>query len=309
MSETNPRVSVVIPTYKRETKYLLRAINSIKNQTYKNTEIVIVDDNPPDSEYRKSTRDFMRQYSNDPDVIYYMNEKNMGGSLARNNGIDAATGDFITFLDDDDEYLPRKVEKQLNFMLSQDCDMSFTDLKLVNDNKVVVDYREYPNLNSFDKQSLLKYHIMRHLTGTPTFMYKADKIKEIGGFEDAKMGQEFYLMLKSIERDLKISYLSECDVIAYRHNEGGISQGKNKVIGENALFDFKKKYFDIFTTREKMFIRFRHYAVMVIAYKRNKEFFKSLGSGIIMFLSSPMDFVKEVSRFVTNIFNKRRMEI
>lgn len=308
MSDTNPRVSVVIPTYKRDTKYLLRAIVSIQNQTYKNTEIVIVDDNPPDSEFRKRTIDFMKQYTDNPDVIYFVNEKNMGGSLARNNGIKVATGQFITFLDDDDEYLAEKIEKQLNFMLSQDCDMSFTDLKLVNDNKGVVDYREYSNINSFDKQSLLKYHIMRHLTGTPTFMYKANKLKDIGGFEDASMGQEFYLMLKSIEKDLKICYLPECDVIAYRHKEGGISQGKNKIIGENALYDFKKKYFSIFTAKEKMFIKFRHYAVMVVAYKRNKEYLKALGSAINMFLSSPIDFIKEVSHFSLNLLRKRGTE-
>lgn len=303
-----PKVSVIIPTYKRETKYLSRAINSIKNQTYKNTEIVIVDDNPADSEYRKKTMDFMKQYTNDPYVIYHVNEENMGGSLARNNGIYVSTGEFVTFLDDDDEYLPNKIEKQLNFMLEKDCDMSFTDLKLVNDNNVVVDYREYPNLNYWDKQSLLKYHIMRHLTGTPTFMYKASKLKEIGGFEDAKMGQEFYLMLKSIEKDLKICYLRDCNVIAYRHNEGGISQGKNKISGEKALYEFKKRYFNIFTIREKMFIKFRHYAVMVIAHKRNKQYFKSLGNAIVMFLSSPLDFVKEVSCFISNIFIKRRLE-
>ncbi|WP_051237889.1 glycosyltransferase family 2 protein [Lacticigenium naphthae] len=309
MSVTDPRVSVVIPTYKREAKYLLRAINSINNQTYKNTEMVIVDDNPPDSKHRKNTMNLMNLYINDPNIIYYMNEKNIGGSLARNNGIKVATGEFVTFLDDDDEYLPEKIEKQLNFMLGQECDMSFTDLKLVNDNKIVVDYREYSDLNSFDKQSLLKYHITRHLTGTPTFMYKANKLNEIGGFEDSNMGQEFYLMLKSIEKDLKICYLPECDVIAYRHKEGGISQGKNKIFGENTLYKFKKKYFKDLTNQEKMFIRFRHYAVMVIAYKRNNEYLKSLGSIFIMFLSSPIDFFKEVRRFILNIFNKRRMGI
>lgn len=308
MSEANPRVSVVIPTYKREVKYLLRAITSIKNQTYRNIEIVIVDDNPPDSEYRKNIMEFMKQYNNDSNVIYCVNEKNIGGSLSRNNGIKSATGEFITFLDDDDEYLPEKVEKQLNFMLLQECDMSFTNLQIVNDNKVVVDYREYSNLKNFDKHSLLKYHIMRHLTGTPTFMYNANKLKEIGGFDEAKMGQEFYLMLKSIEQNLNICYLSECDVIAYRHNDGGISQGENKIIGENALYEFKKRYFNIFTIREKMFIRFRHYAVMVIAYKRNREYIKSLGNAIIMFLSSPIDFVKEVSRYISNINNRRGLE-
>lgn len=309
MIEKNPRVSVVIPTYMRETRYLLRALNSIKNQTYSNIEIIIVDDNPPGSEFRNKTIDFMKHFENDPNVVFYMNEHSIGGALARNNGIYASSGQFITFLDDDDEYLPEKVSKQVNFMLTQDCDMSLTDLKLVNDNKVVVDYREYPKLDTSYKQSLLKYHIMRHLTGTPTFMYKANKLKEIGGFQDAKMGQEFYLMLKSIENDLKICYLPECDVIAYRHKEGGISQGKNKIIGENELYNFKKKYFYLFNHREKMYIKFRHHAVMTIAYKRNKKYFKLLLSVTIMFLSSPIDFVKEISRFFMNISKVRRTEI
>lgn len=304
----NYKVSIIIPTYKRS-DYLIRAIDSVINQTYSNIEVIVIDDNDPYSEFRKATEIKMQKYFNNKKVKYLKNEKNLGGALTRNIGIREATGDYITFLDDDDVYLPYKIEKQLNFMLSQDCDMSFTDLKLVNDNKVVVDYREYTNLDNSNKESLLKYHIMRHLTGTPTFMYKADKLKEIGGFEDAKVGQEFYLMLKSIEKGLKISYLNECDVIAYRHKDGGVSQGKNKIIGENVLYDFKKKYFKFFTTREKMFVRFRHYAVMTIAYKRNKEYFKSFWSLIVMFLASPIDCIKEVSRYIINIFKKRRMEI
>lgn len=238
----NYKVSIIIPTYKRS-DYLIRAIDSVINQTYSNIEVIVIDDNDPYSEFRKATEIKMQKYFNNKKVKYLKNDRNLGGALARNVGIREATGDYITFLDDDDVYLPYKIEKQLNFMLSQDCDMSFTDLKLVNDNKVVVDYREYTNLDNSNKESLLKYHIMRHLTGTPTFMYKADKLKEIGGFEDAKVGQEFYLMLKSIEKGLKISYLNECDVIAYRHKDGGVSQGKNKIIGENVLYDFKKKYF------------------------------------------------------------------
>ena len=308
LNKIDIRVSVIVPTYKREIKYLSRAINSIKNQTYKNTEIVIVDDNPQDSHYRKQVTQFMQQYSNDPNVIYIINPKNIGGSLARNNGIYTATGDYITFLDDDDEYLPEKVEKQLKFMLANDSDMSFTDLKLVNENKVIIDYREYNGLKNFDKITLLKYHIMRHLTGTPTFMYKAEKIKKIGGFKDAKMAQEFYLMLNSIESELKICYLNDCDVIAYRHSDGGISQGRNKIDGENALFEYKKKYFYIFTKREKMFIRFRHYAVMVIAYKRNKNYFRVFINSIIMILISPIDFISELGRFAINIFKNMRLE-
>lgn len=302
------RVSVIIPTYKREIKYLSRAIDSIKKQTYKNTELVIVDDNPPESEYRQHVMDFMKKYNDDPSVIYIINSKNIGGSLARNKGINAATGEYITFLDDDDEYLPRKIEKQLEFMIEKDCDMSFTDLKLVNENKVIVDYREYSSLNKFDKETLLKFHIMRHLTGTPTFMYKAEKLREIGGFEDASMGQEFYLMLKSIESNLKICYLNDCDVLAYRHNDGGISQGKNKIDGENTLYSFKRNYFYKCTKREKMFIRFRHYAVLVIAYKRNNNYLYAFLNAIKMIIVSPLDFTGELRKYLVNISKNRRLE-
>lgn len=303
-----PKVSVIIPTYKRETKYLSRAINSIINQTYKNIEIVVVDDNPSTTEFRKKVTEFMHHFNEDPRIIYKKNAKNVGGSLSRNNGINVATGEYVTFLDDDDEYLPEKIEKQVEFMRENNCDMSFTDLKLVNQDKKIIDFRSYLNLKDFNRDSLLKYHIMRHLTGTPTFMYKINKLKEIGGFEDAKMGQEFYLMLKTIERNLKIRYLNECDVLAYRHNDGGISQGKNKIEGEKALYNFKTKYLSKFNTREKMFIRFRHYAVMTVAYKRNKNYMYAILYFLKMIVASPIDFIKELKKFVTTISKNRRME-
>ncbi|MEL7570491.1 MAG: glycosyltransferase family 2 protein [Eubacteriaceae bacterium] len=300
------KVSVIIPTYKRDARYLLRSIESIKNQTYKNIEIIVVDDNPDESEYRKKTMDFMQQFRDDKDVIYMLNPKNVGGALSRNNGIYAATGDYITFLDDDDEYLPEKIKKQLKFMIETDCDMSFTNLKLVNENKTVIDYREHHDLSYFDKTSLLRYHLTKQITGTPTFMYKTDKLKLIGGFDDVKMGQEYYLMVKTIENDLNIRYIDDCDVIAYRHSDGGISFGKNKINGENKLFEFKKKYFNILTNKEKRYIKFRHLVILSIGYKRNKNIIYMLKYGILAVITSPPDFFNETRRFIANLIKQRK---
>lgn len=302
------KVSIVVPTYKRS-DYLDRAILSLLNQSYQNIEIIVIDDNPEGTDYRKETEKKIEKYSKDFRIKYYKNTRNLGGSLARNEGINKATGQYITFLDDDDEYQSDKILNQLSFMIDHEYDMTFTNLKYVNSNKRLVDYREFSDLKAFDKNSLLKYHIMRHLTGTPTFMYKTEKLKEIGGFDDAKMGQEFFLMIKTIERGLKIAYFNDSQVIAYRHNLGGISQGRNKIKGEKELFEFKKKYMRLFTLREKMFIRFRHYAVMAIAYKRNREYLKFVCYSTIMIISSPIDFIKESIYFIYNINKKRRMEI
>lgn len=225
----------------------------------------------------------------------------MGGSLARNRGIELATGEYISFLDDDDEYMPEKIEKQIKFMLYGGNDLSFSNMIMYNSSGIVVDFREYTDIPAFDNESLLHYHLMHHMTGTPTFMFKTNKLREIGGFEDAKMGQEFYLMLKSIEKGLSIGYIPECDVKVYKHEEGGITQGKNKIDGENRLYEFKKKYYSQLNKQETRFINFRHWAVMVVAFKRNSMYVQMIEAGVKAFFSSPSDFTTQVFGFLNRV--------
>ena len=300
----SPKVSVVIPTYRRPVEYLSRAVHSVVNQTHGNREIIVVDDSPESYERRDEIKAFMQSIASDR-IIYLQNERNLGGSLSRNRGIERASGEFISFLDDDDEYLPTKIERQLAFMVEHDFDLTFTDMVMYGDDGNVVDCRDYRDIPSFDNGVLRKYHLMKHLTGTPTFMFKADALRGIGGFEDVRMGQEFYLMLKAIERGLKIGYLPECGLKVYRHASGGISHGRNKIDGENNLYRFKKKYFPDLNRRERMFVRFRHYAVMVVAYCRNGSRFRAAGAAALAFAASPYDFFKEVSGFGVQVMRQR----
>lgn len=299
-----PRVTVIIPTYKRTVEFLSRAVQSVINQTYPNVEIIVIDDSPSDYKLRNSIKEYMDTIVND-NIKYFQNEKNMGGSLARNRGIELATGEYISFLDDDDEYMPEKIEKQVKFMLSGGNDLSFSNMIMYSPAGAVVDYRDYNDIPAFDNTTLLHYHLMRHMTGTPTFMFKTNKLREIGGFEDAKMGQEFYLMLKSIERGLSIGYIPECDVKVYKHADGGITQGKNKIDGENRLYEFKKKYFPQLNKREIRFINFRHWAVMVVAYKRNSMYPQMIGAGVKALVSSPVDFATQVTGFLNKVRKHR----
>ena len=299
-------VSVIIPTYKRSVFYLSRAVQSVLNQTYKNVEVVVVDDSPNDYAGRSEIAAYMDKLQNEAsNVIYVQNDKSVGGSLARNRGIDICHGEYITFLDDDDEYKLEKVEKQLRFMLEQNCDMSFSNMIMYDTAGHVVDYRSHTDIRAFDNETLLKHHLTRKLTGTPTFMYRANKLREIGGFDDAKMGQEFYLMLKTIKNGLIIRYMNDCDVIVYKHPDGGISQGKNKIIGENAVFQTIKNHFSILNPNERRFATFRHYAVLAVAYKRNKMYGHILLAGIAAFFSSPKDFFVEIKSFLQKVVKMR----
>ncbi len=284
------KVSIVIPTYRRTVECLSNAVESVLNQTYQNIEIIVVDDSTTEYEGIKLTEKYFSQLNNQK-IVYLQNEKNLGGSLSRNRGIDAATGEYITFLDDDDEYLPEKIEKQLSFMLKNELELTITDLGIYSPNGKLLDYREYSKIECFDNEYLLKYHLQNHMTGTPTFMFKADKLKSIGGFDVVKVGQEFHLMLKAIESGLKIGYFPECYVKAYRHPDGGISGGKNKIIGEKALYEFKQKYFHKLSKKEQRYVTFRHYAVLAAGYKRNKMYLPMVGYAIKTVLTSPMDFI------------------
>lgn len=105
-------VSVIITTYKRSPDMLLRAINSVRNQTYTDLEILIVDDSPSEFELRKDVRATVENIS-DSRIKYIPLERNSGGCIARNRGINEAKGEYITFLDDDDMYLQNKLELQV----------------------------------------------------------------------------------------------------------------------------------------------------------------------------------------------------
>lgn len=108
------KVSIIIPTYKRA-EYIDRAILSILHQTYTNYEIIVVDDNNPQTEDRIKLEEKMKKYTDDR-IIYIKHEKNMNGAVARNTGIKKATGDYITFLDDDDFFLKNRIEILVKFL-------------------------------------------------------------------------------------------------------------------------------------------------------------------------------------------------
>lgn len=118
------KVSIIIPTYNRF-KYLLNCINSIKNQTHKNIEIIVVNDCSTEPEY------YTYEWNEIKAIHMPRNSKDILGypcaALVRNKGIQSATGDYIAFCDDDDIWFPDKLTLQLNAMKTTGCRMSCTE--------------------------------------------------------------------------------------------------------------------------------------------------------------------------------------
>jgi glycosyltransferase involved in cell wall biosynthesis len=120
------KVSVIIPTYNRF-KYLLNTLKSVKEQTYSNIEIIVVNDGSSQNEYyeydwQENNIKIVHLKKNSRDIFGYVCH-----GIVRNSGIELASGKYIAFCDDDDIWFPNKIELQIKAMLISDCKMSSTD--------------------------------------------------------------------------------------------------------------------------------------------------------------------------------------
>lgn len=291
-------VSVVVATYKREAE-LKNALESLAKQTYPNMEIVLVDDNGND-EWNSKVSETVEVFRNRYPKIKLeciVNNSNQGSSKTRNIGIHSANGDYITFLDDDDIYLPDKIRKQVEFMETNQCDYSITDLILYNEDDKKINRRIRSYIKETTVESLRLYHLKYHMTGTDTIMFKKEYLIQIGGFASIDVGDEFYLMQRAIEEGGKFGYLPGCEIKAYVHTgDGGLSSGDGKIKGENALYEYKKTFFDQLEAGDIRYIKMRHYAVIAYAELRRKNYVKFISNAMKSFFASPCNFFTILKR-------------
>lgn len=289
-----PLVSVIVATYRRDQE-LVRALESLSRLNYTNFEIILVDDNDEkvwNSKVEQIVRDFMT-LNKDISIKYSANHPNQGSAKTRNIGIDMAEGEYICFLDDDDLYLADRINNQLYPMIEVNADFSITDLALYNEKEKLVEVRKRDYIEETTLEKLFQYHLMYHMTGTDTLMFKKEYLLKIGKFDPIDVGDEFYLMSKAILNGGKFIYISTCDLKAYVHSAGGgLSSGNAKVCGENRLYEYKQKYFQCLESKQIKQIKVRHFAVLGYVYLKNQKYVKFICNSIIAFMKGPLVFLK-----------------
>jgi len=173
-SKENPTVSIIIPTYNRA-HLIGQAIQT--NQTYQDLEIIVVDDGSSDN-----TEDVVRSLK-DERIRYIRHEKNKGATAARNTGIKAAKGDYIAFQDSDDEWLPQKLEKQMNVFetVSPKVGVVYTGfLRIENDKKEYIPYSWVTQKEGDIHRELLKGNFI----GTPVLLVRKECFEKAGMFDE-----------------------------------------------------------------------------------------------------------------------------
>jgi len=210
--EDKPLVTVIIPTYKRAS-LVLRAIRSVQNQTYKNLEIIVVDDASPDD-----TEEVVKSFA-DTRVRYIRHERNRGLAAAgRNTGIRAAHGKYIAFLDDDDQWRDTMVEKQLESIKTNDavlCAARMDSGGIKRHTGTVVTLTDLRKGSDFDPSSL---------------MAKTTVLRECTFDEQLRHGEDWDLFIRIAEK-YAIGYVEE-PLLFY--NDGGHDRITNEAVNLQA---------------------------------------------------------------------------
>lgn len=190
----NSMVSAIITTHQRPL-LLKRAIESVLSQTYKEIECIVVDDKSTDN-----TKDVCAAY---PSVqyIYIPPKESKGGNYARNKGIKASTGKYCAFLDDDDYWLPTKIEKQVELIEEKDCELVYCGIRIEDVQKEDTTFYDYLPNPSFEGDMQKKILLTCCCCTTSTMMISRDALFDVGLFdEDLSFWQDYELTIRLAQR-------------------------------------------------------------------------------------------------------------
>lgn len=255
------KVSVIIPTFNGD-EHLIRAIESVLNQTYTNIEVIVVDDNGLGTPAQLHTEKAIEPFVSDERFKYLKHEVNRNGSAARNTGFSASRGEYICFLDDDDYFLNEKIELQVRALKKAPANVGlmYCGLRVVYPGRTV---DRHPHSKGNICTELLKRKLE---ICSSTLMIRRTEFEKIGGFDESFKRHQDWEMLVRLSSVTQTEYIEDILVIKemlYRNNPK-----KAEVIERNRVHYLTqlKPIIQALTEQEQKEIYAIHYAEIARAY-------------------------------------------
>lgn len=234
------KVSVIVPVY-NAIEYLDRSINSITNQTYKNLEIILINDHSADD-----SKKICEEYARKDNRIVVLDTVGKGVSATRNTGIISANGEYLCFLDSDDEYENEFVEKMVSCIENYNTELVVCGYKKVHNNQIeevkdsiasteIVDY-----LNAYSKQ-----HGFEHLANYPwNKLYITEVIKKNEIFFDEKISvsEDAVFNMEYIKYINQVQVISDTLVKHYIVENSLVSKKVDKEIQKYTILKIYNEY-------------------------------------------------------------------
>ena len=219
------KITVIVPVYNVE-NYLNKCLDSLINQTYKNLEIIVINDGSTDN-----SGEICQEYAQKDNRIIYIEQENGGLSDARNTGLERMTGSYVTFVDSDDWVEPNYVEVLHNKLIGYQADIAIGNYYSYNEDEAMYyfhvnseSYYEklYDNISIFENLYDVKQMKSFSLISAWGKLYKAELFDYIR-FDKGKLGEDGYINQKLYLLVQKVIYINQ-GLYAYRQRSGSITK-------------------------------------------------------------------------------------
>lgn len=228
----NPKVTVIIPTYNRA-HLIQKSIQSVLNQSYRNLELIIVDDSNDDTEIKVKE-------IKDERLLYIKNPQRMGVSVARNIAIKAANGEFIAFQDSDDIWKPDKLYKQVNLLLSLPpeyaavyCGMEYFDINT--DKTIAMELTEINFKESYAAGML-------QTPPTQTILIRKTVLDEVGYFDERLRAAEDTELIVRISRKYQVGFVKEPLIRVAKNHDSLMGNAMNYLAAYDIIYEKHKDF-------------------------------------------------------------------
>ena len=259
-------VSIIITSY-GEPDGLKRAVMSLICQSYQEIEIVVVDDNDPNTEYRKKTEQVIDGFD-DKRIVYLKHEKNKNGAAARNTGIQAARGEYVCFLDNDDFYLSDRIQNAVTFFEHHvDYDGVCSKIMLVS-NGTLREINEILAEKNFYDSMMNNIHLIG--TGSNIFLRKR-VLDEVKGFDECfQRFQDVEFMLR-VAKKFRIGIIDSVDIVKVNSGLHSISFKKLSVATKLLIDKFRDEIESLPEEKKIRFYDERYTQLLLSAFNTGTE--------------------------------------
>lgn len=294
MEKLLPLVTIVITTYKREPELVERAIKSALNQTYKNVEMIVVDDSPSTYKLRNQVKLMTEKYGDN--IIYIPHEKNMGACVARNTGLNASHGEYIAYLDDDDEWMPTKIELLMKLFTNENIALAYCGYIVKNDTTDVV--KSY-DAKIYEGNIYERLILEGNFIGSTSFpVIRTECLKTIGGFDPLmESAQDADVWIRIAQR-YDVAGITDPLVIYHIHDGERITSNPQKKI--NGIVRLQEKNWDFISSSNDAQARYSMILASLCAH--DGKFKKALRYWWNGVLKSPFNVINNVKCFLKVVY-------
>lgn len=286
------KISVIMPIYNERLSWIQKSLDSIINQTYLSTEIIIILDDPNNKELREF---LLQQESRSDNIVVILNEKNLGIVKSLNKGILKSSGELVARMDGDDIAFLDRFEEEVCFLDKHNLDLVTSSVEDIDEQDNIVLSRTQIDLigSQFEKDIQYKY-----LGAHPTWLGKREIFEELGGYRSISHAEDLDFLLRALEQDYSVGLLGT-PTLQYRIREKSVTtshqlemfvnsvsvrsfykkgtlsiSGPSKITEKSQKISVKdrKRYSDFSKTRKEIFYLFSNEKIGAV-YKLPKLFF------------------------------------